>query len=125
MRIDYVSLPMPDWFPDFVREIAALSPAELRELNAMMAEDEARAEAAKRARDSEKQMRQRIALFVAEAKRLKVGVTVESNGGATFHTGGSASAPGDKPQTEQAHGGNAKIDNEVENWISKHHANRR
>jgi excisionase family DNA binding protein len=38
---------MPDWFPDFVRELVALSPAESRELDAMLAENEARAEAAK------------------------------------------------------------------------------
>lgn len=55
--------PMPDWFPDFGRELFALSQAELRELYAMLAEDEERAETAKcaHAHDSEKQERQRKA----------------------------------------------------------------
>jgi hypothetical protein len=50
MRVDDEFSPMPDWFPDFVRELVAMSPAERRELNAMLAEDKARAEAAKHAR---------------------------------------------------------------------------
>jgi hypothetical protein len=103
---------MPDWFPDFVRELAALSPAELRELNAMLAEDEARAEAAKaRAEAAKKQKHQQKSLnsLVAKAKQLGVNVTVEPNGAVTFHTGSSVSAPpADKPQTE------------VDEWIAKH-----
>jgi hypothetical protein len=103
--------PMPDWFPDFVREImtlsAALTPAEFRELDAMLAQDEARAEAARAARDSEKQKRQSLARFIAKAKQLSIDVTVEPNGAVTFHTG-TVSTPVDKSQTE------------LDEWIAKH-----
>jgi hypothetical protein len=79
----------------------------------MLAEDAARAEAAKRshANDSEKQKRPRkssLSRLVAKAKQLGVDVTVEPDGTATFRTGSSASAPVDKPQTE------------VDEWIAKH-----
>jgi hypothetical protein len=106
--------PMPDWFPDFVRELAALSPAEVREFNAMLADDEARAEAAKyaHAHDSEKQKRPRkpsLARLVAKAKQLGVDVTVEPNGTATFRTGSStATAADENPRTE------------LDEWIAKH-----
>jgi hypothetical protein len=100
---------MPDWFPDFAREIfalsAALTPAEFRELDAMLAQDEARAEAAKAAREAKRQERQSFDRLVARAKQLGVDVTVEPNGAATFRTGSSASAP---------------IDNELDEWIAKH-----
>jgi hypothetical protein len=81
--------------------------------DAMLAEDAARAEAAKRshANDSEKQKRPRkssLSRLVAKAKQLGVDVTVEPDGTATFRTGSSASAPVDKPQTE------------VDEWIAKH-----
>jgi len=102
--------PMPDWFPDFVRELAALSPAERRELDAMLAEGEARAEATKaRAEAAKKQKLQQKSLdsLVAKAKQLGVNVTVEPNGAVTFHTG-TASTSADKPQTE------------VDEWIAKH-----
>jgi hypothetical protein len=46
--------------------------------------------------------------LVAKAKQLGVDVTVEPNGAVTFRTGGSASAPIDKPQTE------------LDEWIAKH-----
>jgi hypothetical protein len=102
---------VPDWFPDFVRELAALSPAERRELDAMLAEGEARAEEAKaRAEAAKKQKHQQKSLdsLVAKAKQLGVTVTVEPNGAVTFHTGSSASTPADKSQTE------------VDEWIAKH-----
>ena len=95
--------PMPDWFPDFVRELAALSPAERRELDAMLAEGEARAEAAKK----QKLQQKSLDSLVAKAKQLGVNVTVEPNGAVTFHTG-TASTSADKPQTE------------VDEWIAKH-----
>jgi len=113
MRVDAEFPPMPDWFPDFVRELAALSPAELREFDAMLAENEARAEAAKAAREAKKRERQReqmLARHVAKAKQLGIDVTVEPDGAVTFHTSSSASAPGDKPQTDLAE------------WIAKQHA---
>jgi hypothetical protein len=109
MRVDEFP-PMPDWSPDFVRELAALSPAERRELDAWLAEGEARAEAAKaRAEATKKQKRQQKSLdsHVAKAKQLGVDVTVEPNGTATFHTG-TAGAPVDKPQAE------------LDKWIAKH-----
>jgi hypothetical protein len=105
-RRDFPS-PMPEWFPDFVRELGAMSPADrreiLRELDAKIAKDEARAEAAKQKRERDKARDGAI----AKAKKLGVDVTVAPNGAATFHTG-TASAPDDKPQTE------------VDEWIEKH-----
>jgi hypothetical protein len=97
--------PMPPWFPDFVRELAALSPAESRELDAMLAENEARAEAAKHARAQQK----RLARLIAKAKKLGVDVTVEPNGAATFRTGSPTTTAADEnPQTE------------LDEWIAKH-----
>jgi hypothetical protein len=96
---------MPDWFPDFMREVAALTPAELRELDAMLAQDEARAEAAKAARAAKKQKERQLARVIAKAKRLGIDVTVEVNGAATFRIGNSVSVP---------------ADSEVGEWIAKH-----
>ena len=48
-----------------------------------------------------------VAKAVAKAKQLRVDVTVEPNGAATFRTG-TASTPVDKPQTE------------LDEWIVKH-----
>jgi L-lactate utilization protein LutC len=96
---DYEFPPMPDWFPDFVRELAALSPAALGELNAMLAEDDARAEAAKcaRARDSDKQKRQRkprepLASAAKQASKAGIAVAryeVRSDGTVVVVTGKS------------------------------------
>jgi hypothetical protein len=111
MRVDEFPQ-MPDWFPDFVRELAALSPAERRELDAWLAEREARAEAVRVAQEAAKQERQRrltLARLVAKAKRLGMDVTVEPNGAATFRTGSSTTTAADEnPQTE------------VDEWIAKH-----
>jgi hypothetical protein len=97
--------PMPDCFPDFVRELAALSPAESRELDARLAENEARAEAAKHARAQQK----RLARLIAKAKKLGVDVTIEPNGAATFRTGSPTTTAADEnPQTE------------LDEWIAKH-----
>jgi hypothetical protein len=66
---------MPDWFPVLAREIFALSPAEarefLRELNAKIAEDEARAEAAKQKR--QKRDRPRNPTLASVAKQANQG----------------------------------------------------
>jgi hypothetical protein len=49
MSADSEFPPMPDWFPDFCRELAALTPAESREFDRLLAQSEARDEAAKQA----------------------------------------------------------------------------
>jgi hypothetical protein len=81
--------PMPDWFPDFVRELAAMSATEFEAGMALLRENEARAEAAKQKRERERA----IARLIAKAKRLGVDVTIDPNGAATFRTG-NASTPG-------------------------------
>jgi hypothetical protein len=84
-------VPMPDCFPDFVRDLVAFNavatPAEHRELNAMLAEEEAREEAAKR--DSEKPKRQRkpsVGTLIKQAERCGRFVTsVTTPDGTTLH----------------------------------------
>jgi hypothetical protein len=82
----------------------AKSACNVGELDAILAEDEARAEAAKK----QKRQQKSLAQHIAKAKELGVDVTVEPNGTATFRTGSSVSAPVDKSQTE------------LDEWIAKH-----
>jgi hypothetical protein len=97
--------PMPDWFPDFVTEIAALSPAELRELNALLAEDEARAEAAKKAdAPLPVKRRRRVTLAAALKQAAKTGVPVSAavigSDGVTLHSGKTEQATDLNPWDE-------------------------
>jgi hypothetical protein len=61
--------PMPDWFPDLVRELAALTPEESREVDRWLAEREREANASKSEENSSPKRRRRKASLAAALKQ--------------------------------------------------------
>ena len=66
----------PDWFPDFVREMASLSPAEFRYLDAMLAQKIARA--AQAHEEKQKRPRKPPTLAGSLKQARKAGVSVSA-----------------------------------------------
>lgn len=96
---------MPSWFPDFISELSALTPAEHAELDVMLAERE-RAALRRRQQRGQRQRKPSVAKLIKAAEKAGVKSITLPDG--TVLTFGGSSDPANAP---------------LDNWLAKHHAN--